>query len=457
MVGRRVTRLALTKHLTVHVLCDGTDASSPTESIPASSDDGLAFQEGRRVSMGRQFAWLTVSRLLAAGLQAVSLLVLARFASVPEFALVAGFLGLAAFAQMAVDFGLSTLAIRERAADPSSDLPAACMALHAKISIALSLLTLAVFLLLGLIANDVFLALLPLGLWIGADRSADAWAALWVADGYASRSALSVVIRRATTLGGFATLAWLGLDAVLAFASASGLVSVAAAVIVRRAVSVRLAPRASESKTRLVAKGRSFWVNSAVTQARNVDVALTGALVGAVEAGLFAIPARLTGPLRLVSASLATVLLPAAARARSSAEVTRLLRISAVAWLALSVLYVGCAAVVPAVLPVVLGEAYSGAVVPLQVTLVGLAAASAASLLNALLQGLGRQRAVALTSTATTGFYIAFVGAGAIVNGAIGAAVGGAVAYLVQACLLVSYMSIRPSVIRCRSGWGSIA
>ncbi|MGY2066388.1 lipopolysaccharide biosynthesis protein [Blastococcus sp. SYSU DS0619] len=405
---------------------------------------------GRTVRLGRQFLWLTVSRFFSAGLQAFTLILLARACSVPEFALVAGFLGLAAFIQMAVDLGVSTLAVRERAADSSSGLPAACMALHTRVSSALSASTLVSLLLLGLLGDEVFLAMLPLSLWIGADRSADASSALWVADGYASRSAVSTVIRRGATLVTFVALSWIGLDAVLAFASASGSVSLVAAVIVGRSVRRSLPSGHGLSWVRLVRAGRSFWVNSAATQARNVDVALTAALVGAVEAGLYAIPARLTGPLRMVATSLATALLPAVAKARGGLQVKRLVRFSTILWLGTSAIYCGCAAVAPLVLPQVLGPEYTAAVMPLQATLIGLVAASAASLLNAFLQGLGAQRAVATVSSLTTGLFLTSVAVGALLHGALGAAIGGSIAYFAQACLLVGYLRMKIGLLHAK-------
>jgi O-antigen/teichoic acid export membrane protein len=81
------------------------------------------------------------------------------------------------------------------------------------------------------------------------------------------------------------------------------------------------------------------------------------------------------------------------------------------------------------------GSSYAPAVGPLRVVCLGLVFASASTLMNASMQGLGFERAVASLSGVVSGCVLLGVGIGAHLGAASGAAIGLSTAYLVQCAL----------------------
>ena len=143
----------------------------------------------------------------------------------------------------------------------------------------------------------------------------------------------------------------------------------------------------------------------------------------------------MANPLRILPKSLAVVLLPAAARGGPT-ELRATARLVTIAGLVLSAGYLALVVAMPLGVPVILGSAYRPAVPTLQITCGGLACASSAALVSAVLQGQGHSHYVAVTAIVTTVTCLVGVVIGGATFGAVGAAAALAASFLLQAVLL---------------------
>lgn len=391
----------------------------------------------RRYRVGRQFAWVSGGRILAALIQALIMLLLVRAVSPAEFGFFAGVYGVLTVVQTFFDFGLPTLVVRERAKRANPTVVTAALYLNNALSLTMGLSLILVIGLLGVLVNPQFFLLLPLGLWAAAERNADAWLGVVFADGDARINTTNLVSRRVGNLALFAGLTlWTSIDPVLAFGLSSAAAASASWVFAHSYVKKRLAPAESIRAGALFRLSYPYWINSVATQARNLDATIIGLVAGTAQAGFYAAAARLTSPLRILPTSLAAVLLPASS-SRNSSNMRGLLKLVAYVVGGLGAFYLVLGLIVPYVVPVVLGEAYTGAVPALQITAVGLVFAAAASLLGSLLQGVGLKHFVAGTAVLTTVVCLAGVAAGGLLWGASGAATGLALSYIVQSATLL--------------------
>lgn len=369
------------------------------------------------------------------------MLLLVRAVSPAEFGFFAGVYGVLTVVQTFFDFGLPTLVVRERAKRTNPAIVTAALYLNNALSLAMGLTLILVIGLLGIVVNPQFFLLLPLGLWAAAERNADAWLGVIFADGDARINTTNLVSRRVGNLALFAGLTlWTSIDPVLAFGLSSAAAACGSWVFAHSYVKKRLAPAESIPAGALFRLSYPYWINSVATQARNLDATIIGLVAGTAQAGFYAAAARLTSPLRILPTSLASVLLPASA-SRNSGNMRGLLKLVAYVVGGLGVFYLVLGLVVPYVVPVLLGEAYAGAVPALQITAVGLVFAAAASLLGSLLQGVGLKHFVAGTAVLTTAVCLAGVAGGGLLWGASGAAAGLALSYIVQSATLVTRLT----------------
>ncbi|WP_165384849.1 oligosaccharide flippase family protein [Cryobacterium sp. SO1] len=395
----------------------------------------------RRYRVGGQFAWVSGGRILAALIQAIIMLVLVRAVAPAEFGFFAAVYGVMTLAQTFFDFGLPTLVIRERAKRANPAIVAAALRLNNSLSLIMGVLLIAVTGLLGVVADSRFFLLLPLGLWAAAERNADAWLGVVFADGDARINTANLVARRMGNLALFIGFTlWTPIDPVLAFGISSAAAACASWVFAHVVVG-----RLLESTDRVAARvllrlSWPYWINSVATQARNLDATIIGFVAGTAQAGFYAAAARLTSPLRILPTSLASVLLPASST-RNSSTMRGLLKLVAIVVGGLGLFYLLLGLAVPYVVPIVLGEAYTGAILALQITAVGLVFAAAASLLGSLLQGVGLKHFVAGTAVLTTLVCLIGVGIGGLMWGAAGAACGLAFSYVVQSAVLVTRLT----------------
>jgi O-antigen/teichoic acid export membrane protein len=398
------------------------------------------MNDGQRIRS--QFAWISIGRVVAALLQAGTMLLLVRSLPPEQFGFFAAVLGVLAVPQVLFDLGLPTLVIRERARDRLDGSVTAALRLNTGLALTLALCLGAIFVSLAVIVDPRYWLLLPLAVWAAAERSADTWLGVVLADGDAKVNTTNLVVRRVVTMLIFLALTVSPtIEPMLAFSVAVAASAVGSMVFAYLYVSRRLAPTDGSRMITLLARSYPYWINSVAAQAQNLDAAITSALAGQLQAGYYATSARLTNPLRILPASLATVLLPVAAK-KTSKNLRSVLLLVAGASAIFALLYLVLFAAVPYLVPLALGAAYQGAVVPLQVTSIGLVFASSAALLGAVLQGVGKKNFVAAISVVSTSVCLAGVALGALTHGAVGAASGLAVAYLVQSLALLFRLAL---------------
>ena len=396
----------------------------------------MAEDSERRPFVG-QFVWVTGGRIVAAVLQAVSLVLVLQRISPPEFGILSAVLGLATVVQTAIDMGVATFITRERAANPDSGAIATALRFNMLSSLALTALVLVALTAAGLF-NSVYFLLLPLAFWVSGERNADARLAVVFADGDAKINVFNLLSRRILTILLFLGSAAAGVEPLLAFALASAVAALSSSLFANLYVRSRVVTPASISYRELLRESRPYWINSVATQARNLDVTIAGILAGATQAGYYSTAARLTSPLRILPTSLASVLLPAATRASAKSQSLRpLIRIVVFVLLVMTVIYGAIWVLIPWGVPTFLGSAYIPAVLSVQIVVAGLPFAAAASLFSSLLQARGHKKFVAIVATISTGVCLGCVGIAAPIWGAAGAAVALAVSFLVQAIVLV--------------------
>jgi len=383
-----------------------------------------------------QIAWVSAGRLVAAVLQAVGLVLVARWAGPDRFGALSVVLGIATVAQTTADLGLSTHVVRERAASPHSGAVRRALVLNDRVSLVLGATAALALLGVGAGLDRTYLALLPLAVWLAAERNADAWLGVAIADGDARLNVASLLGRRLLLLLGVLALTAAGVDPLLAYAGTAAVAALTASFSARRAMLPRLPAAAAVPLRSVLRETWPYWLNSLATQARNLDVLVVAALAGAAQTGYYSLASRVTSPLRILPTSMATVLVPAASGA-SADELRPLVSVVRRMVLCMTALYVALALLVPVGLPLLLGPAYANAVGPAQVVVLGLPFAASASLLGALLQARGAKTFVAQVALGTTLSCLACVAWGAAEAGALGAAAGLASSFLLQSGVLV--------------------
>ncbi|TFD83905.1 hypothetical protein E3T61_20360 [Cryobacterium lactosi] len=393
------------------------------------------------ITMISQFVWVAAGRIAAALIQALTFVLLARALAPEDFGMFSAVLGVATLAQTVFDLGISTYVVRERSRHRDSGFIAPALKVNNGLSLVLAAITASCLIVLALAGDSRFWEILPLAIWVASERNADVWLGVILADGDARVNTGNLVMRRASALALFVGMWTAGMPPILAFSVASAVSAVGSSIFAHSFVVRRLAPSVRISVRELLIQTWPYWMNSVATQARNLDVTVVTFFAGAHQAGFYAAASRITGPLRILPTSLATVLLPQASR-RNHSNLFGLVKLVVACLAGLALLYVAIAFAVPYFVPFALGEAYKGAVPAIQIATSGLVFAAAASLLGALLQGVGLKHFVAKTSLVMTIVCLVGCALGASFSGAYGAAWALALAFVVQAVLLLSRVTI---------------
>lgn len=385
-----------------------------------------------------QFALHAGGRIVAAGLQLLATLLVARAVSLAEFGAFALTLSVIAFLQALFDFGLTTHIVKQRVqGSPRAfvflriGLASSAWAGVALASASAVVLIAAYFVSFA----DEYLSLLPLAVWAGIDRWTDVRMGVSIADEKAHQFSAVLILRRLGNVAIFLLLASFGLEALQAFAWGSLASSVAATRLVARFVQipgVRLTPA---RVSMVLASARPYWAVATGSQLKNLDTLLVTGISGALAGGSYGAASRASSPLSILTASLGSVLLPRATRG-GRADHSCQMQAAGLLWVLVSVIYASVAAVVPIVVPQLLGQEYVPAITPLQIAVLGLIGGGAASLLNSLLQGWGHQKAVGKVTWIASVLTLAFVAIGAVISSAVGAAIGLASGLTTQALLL---------------------
>ena len=387
--------------------------------------------------VGRQFGWVSGGRVAGALVQVVTLGLVARWSGPSGFGVVGLVLSGVVIVQTASDLGLPTFVARERASNPSSPSIARALQLNNRTAAVMAGALLAILGACGGWIDGQFLLLMPLAVWAAVDRNTDAWLGVALADGDAWMNSLSLLARRVGGLLLMIVLVGLGVSALLAFSTALAVVGVAVNAVAHRRITARIAGTATrEVATRSILRAAvPFWINSTATQLRNLDVLIVGAVAGGAQTAFYTVASKVTGPMRILPGSLASVLIPAAARA-GTARLAQARRPVVIVLGSMAVLYATSAIAAPWVVPLALGSDFHGAVVPVQIVCGGLLFAACASVLGSLLQGGGHGVLVARLAVGYSLMCLTTVAVGSAWFGAVGAAVALSTSFFLQATAL---------------------
>ncbi|GAA1273082.1 hypothetical protein GCM10009609_40210 [Pseudonocardia aurantiaca] len=282
-----------------------------------------------------------------------------------------------------------------------------------------------------------------LAVWASTEKYSETLLAIATADGRTTINAASMLIRRGLALAAMVAVAVIGVPPLEAFciglASGSAIGAIATAGLILPCVK----PGGRSSFKQVIVEARPFWLYTASGQARVLDVSLVTAASGGLAGGIYSVPARIMGPLRLLAGVLSTLVIPYATR--SDGRGMRSLGIACLSLL--TVMACGLAGLsLMAEQAVVwsLGSDYLAAVVPLQIFCLGILASSIAAILQGFLHSWGDEWFVGITETAVTFALLLGVVLGAHFGGAVGASVGATGAYLSGcAALLLRIRAIR--------------
>ncbi len=392
-----------------------------------------------------QFLVIMSSRLASAAVQALVGIGLARSLVPSDYGQITSYAGVVLFWFIVCDLGIASYTPRARALGHAGAVSTAMLvntataALGAVLAIALTVL--------GPFELAFASAFVLIVVGQALDKNVEAALGIPIADGERLFPAVSVLLRRVATAVVFFGLLLAGTDAVWAYCVGMAVGPLVGQVHVRRRLrqlGVRSRPEVPVAS--VLGRSSLFAVNDVAVQSRSLDAAVVALTTSTAEAGLFSGAAKLLAPFELASSTLAVVVLPRAARSGLAAvrrgtgllllaAVLLLLVLAPVAWFAS-----------PLVTVLVLGEQYRDAA-PLLATLVtGLPFMALASPLSAMLQGLGRERFVAVAGSTFAVLTLGAVTAGAVVAGASGAVVGVVVAAALKAVVLAArILTVRPT------------
>ncbi|WP_136585955.1 lipopolysaccharide biosynthesis protein [Microbacterium hydrothermale] len=378
--------------------------------------------------MRRQFVQLFVARTCASLFQVLAILYLARLVGPSELGPVVAFVGVGAFLAAVSDLGIGTYLLKERAATPHSPLIRPALKTNDVLTLALIVGGVASALVLGLGTAEAIL----LGVWIGLEKNTDTHLSIPTADGAVGVVSAINFVRRLVGLVLFVLLA-LAVAPVLAFCIAQLVgavygVSHAHLVLRRSTHSVSGVSRPSRQALR---GSFPFWVAVTSAQVRELDSAIVGAVAGPAAAGLYGAGARLSRPALLVASALATVLLPSATKggaavARKAARGLYLLTLLG------GVMGIIAALLAEPLLPLLLGDDFSGAIPATQVLLISMSVVALCSPLGGLIQARGGERYTAANGVIFAVVTVVGLTIGSSVAGPLGAAVGVSVSYAMK-------------------------
>lgn len=389
-------------------------------------------------ALARQFVWVSGGRIVAALLQAASLILVSRLLPVSDFGHLAAFLGVTTLVQVIIDFGVGTLVTRERAAKPDNPVVAAALRFTNVSSMALTAILLLGLSGAALVFSDAYWQMLPLAVWAAAERNADTRLSVAFADGDVQINVINLLSRRTLALIMFVVATAFDVPPILAFSLSAALAAMGSATFAQRWVRRRVANSREVGFSEVLRMARPYWVTGIATQARNLDVVVVGALAGATQVGLYSSGSRLVSPLRILPQSLATILLPASARTQQSARALwSLLRLTVVVVAGMSLVYAAIWFAVPFFVDDVLGSAYSEATPVIRIIVAGLPLAATVSMLNSILQGRARSKDVAMASSSTTVACLIGIAVVAPFYGAVGAATVLTLSFAIQVAILL--------------------
>jgi O-antigen/teichoic acid export membrane protein len=338
----------------------------------------------------RQLGWSFSSRLVAAALQLVVVVLLARGLPVVEFAKIASANAVMLTVVALNGFGLLRQTQYRRSVDPDDpDLPA-IFAVWQRFTTSSAVLWLAGCGALWAVTDDVLFAqLAPISAWLVFEQQTTLWNAISIVDGRAHETMSSYLWRRIPVVVALAVAPALDLDTAwtwsISLAVGSALAYVAG---VRRAVpwSRRLLPGRRPPGT--VTFDFSYWWSEVGSQVRDLDV-LAITLVSAATGGAYALPARLVRPMNIITMATTSVAFPRIARMRVVSQ--RQLVLGSLIATAPVAVVAGAVALLAGQLPRLVGDEYEDAIPVLRILCLLAAVVGLGALLVTFLQARSRE------------------------------------------------------------------
>lgn len=349
-------------------------------------------------------------------------------------------LGVFMFLGVIFDFGLTTFTTRLLSFDPDSHLyrPAR----YATRISSLALLLLAVLIAVGWsqmftghTTQSLLAVTVGIAIWASSEKYIEARAATLIASRRNAALFRNIVTRRIMLVFPFAALHFAAHVPPLASAciaqcigSAVGIVQIElAAFQAERALGIPRAERpyfvsVASTKEVLIA-ATSFNLTEIPSQVKNLDAFLITVTASAAQAGYYSTANRLSAPIFLLSASLATSVFPALRHSR--AERSRAI----VRWIV--ILIPAAIAVILAIIPfsdevmrLVFGHKYGSSGMVLVAVLAATVCNAAMSPLTAVIQSNDQQVRAAFGNWVFAVLFVIFVPLGAVLDGAVGGALG---------------------------------
>lgn len=386
--------------------------------------------------MRAQFFSIISARLLANVLQAVNVMILARAVAPSEIGMTSAVIGFCMVLFTVTDFGLSTLVSKSFA---NND--------HAMVVSALRYTTMTTWVFglfglavgLGLSALDVIpLSLTVLILSVAVDRCVEYRLSVPIAANSKAIPASSILLRRGIQFVAFVAMVFSpvaallpggGVGALWAYSLAQlfgAFVGYLQSTLFLRKMVTKVSKRVPLRD--VFTRAFAFFVNSVTAQISTLDTFLVSMFAGVHNAGLYAAASRVTSPLILIPGTLASTVLPPAARATPQQARSIGVKLT----VALPIALVVCAPVgfliAGPLCALLYGEAYREAGHALAVLFLGIPFAILAAALGAILQAQGSEQYVAGVGVAFALCFITAIGIGGSMYGAVGAAIGGATA-----------------------------
>lgn len=372
------------------------------------------------------------AQIVSAVMQAVSLTALARATSPHVFGLAGAIIAVLTVLMSISDIGLGAVASRAAARDASSPELATALksALNSSIATAAAL-AMAMVVMAGTISG--ILNFLPLVVWTIFEKRLSMRSLVAIATGCVKASTFAIIASRLTgVVSLLALLHWSDCPPTLAYSLSFTLGSGFGLLVI-----TKMAPRVTQSSTgsaptgSVIRQGFPYWSATISYQIRTLDVTLVSLVASPAVAGIYAVPARLSAPLRLFPVAVNSLMLPVVASG-DRALLKQLLRLVNISWLTVFMALSGIFIFSRPLIEFTLGREYLAAAGPLRILCLGIALNIIGSSRSALLQASGDQHFVARLGIALSFAMLLSVGAGTLFWGAEGAALGMTTVYLIQ-------------------------
>lgn len=388
-----------------------------------------------------EFAWAISGRGAAAVLQAASLVLLARFSDPADFGLTMAVQGGLLTVAFLLGFGFGPYASITQAKSQFSEEVSRVVYLNQRTSLGAGAVCLAFLVIAGSIHPSIMF-LIPFAFAMAAHRNSSVWEGIAVANGRIRLFSLTLLLRRLLLVLVFLGGAVSGVNPLLAYASAYAVSEMAINWNLKRSLGRIPQPSVRPSFRDVSRRSMPYWIESVSVQLRGLDVSFAGLAGGAVVSGLYAVPARLSSAILMVPSTFANLCLPRIARGTRRTFLS--VGLASIPVMILVIVLLAILSVfAESIIRIVLGDEYVNATLPTQIFCIGFALLSIVTIANAMAQGIGLTRQVAVSSMVGAALVVIFVGIGALSFGAEGSSWGYSSAIFVQLIILCS-VTFRP-------------